>query len=38
MRTEVPLIKEHYTTFGDRLPQELNKQVKLLEERLSKAV
>ncbi|MDQ1238680.1 MAG: phosphoenolpyruvate carboxykinase [Thermodesulfobacteriota bacterium] len=38
MRTEVPLIKEHYTTFGDRLPKEFNEQVKLLEERLAKAV
>jgi phosphoenolpyruvate carboxykinase (GTP) len=31
---EVPLIKEHYDTFGDRLPDELRAEVALLEQRL----
>jgi phosphoenolpyruvate carboxykinase (GTP) len=34
---EVTKIKEHYATFGDRLPAGLNTQLKALEERLSKA-
>jgi phosphoenolpyruvate carboxykinase (GTP) len=31
---EVPLIKEHYDTFGDRLPDKLRSEVSLLEQRL----
>jgi len=31
---EVPLIKEHFAKFGDRLPKGLNLEVKALEERL----
>jgi len=31
---EVPRIKEHFAKFGDRLPQELNAEVRDLEERL----
>jgi phosphoenolpyruvate carboxykinase (GTP) len=34
-RNEVPLIREHFATFGDRLPSELNDQVDDLERRLS---
>jgi phosphoenolpyruvate carboxykinase (GTP) len=31
---EVPLIKEHFDTFGDRLPDELREELSLLEQRL----
>jgi phosphoenolpyruvate carboxykinase (GTP) len=34
-RAEVPLIREHYAQFGDRLPDELNRTVDTLEQRLS---
>jgi phosphoenolpyruvate carboxykinase (GTP) len=34
---EVPLIREHFENFGDRLPDELNQELNLLEERLQKA-
>jgi phosphoenolpyruvate carboxykinase (GTP) len=34
---EVPLIKEHFALFGSRLPEELNAEVKKLEERLHTA-
>jgi phosphoenolpyruvate carboxykinase (GTP) len=34
-KKEVELIREHYKTFGDKLPGELTKQVDALEERLS---
>ena len=34
-RAEVPLIREHFAKFGDRLPAELASQVDALEERLS---
>jgi phosphoenolpyruvate carboxykinase (GTP) len=34
---EVPLIKEHFETFGDRLPAELWEELKGLEDRLQKA-
>ncbi len=34
---EVPLIKEHFGHFGDRLPEGLNLEVKALEERLRAA-
>jgi phosphoenolpyruvate carboxykinase (GTP) len=33
-RAEVPLIREHYSKFGDRLPSELASQVDALEHRL----
>jgi phosphoenolpyruvate carboxykinase (GTP) len=33
-RAEVPLIREHYAQFGDRLPAELHAQVDALEARL----
>jgi phosphoenolpyruvate carboxykinase (GTP) len=33
-RAEVPLIREHYAVFGDRLPDELNQAVDTLEKRL----
>ena len=31
---EVPLIKQHFAKFGERLPEGLNKEVKELEKRL----
>ena len=34
-RAEVPLIREHYARFGDRLPVELGEQLDALERRLS---
>jgi phosphoenolpyruvate carboxykinase (GTP) len=34
---EVPLIKEHFDTFGDRLPEELRQELSLLEKRLSES-
>ena len=34
---EIPLIKEHYEKFDDRLPQGLRDELKALEERLVKA-
>ena len=34
-RTEVPSIREHYATFGDRLPAALHAQVDALEQRLA---
>ena len=34
VRTELPTIHEHYARFGDRLPQELRKQLEELEKRL----
>ncbi len=33
-RTEVPLIREHFARFGDRLPEELSRQLDELERRL----
>jgi phosphoenolpyruvate carboxykinase (GTP) len=33
-RDEVPLLREHYARFGDRLPVELNEQLDALERRL----
>jgi phosphoenolpyruvate carboxykinase (GTP) len=33
-RSEVPLIREHYARFGDRLPAELSEQLEALERRL----
>jgi phosphoenolpyruvate carboxykinase (GTP) len=33
-RAEVPLLREHYARFGDRLPVELNEQLDALERRL----
>ncbi len=33
-RAEVPLIREYYAQFGDRLPQALTDQVDTLENRL----
>ena len=34
LREELPTIHEHYARFGDRLPQELRKQLEELEQRL----
>jgi phosphoenolpyruvate carboxykinase (GTP) len=34
-REELPLIHEHFATFGDRLPEELREQLAALERRLS---
>ena len=34
-RAEVPSIEEHFSTFGDRLPDALNDELKALEKRLS---
>jgi phosphoenolpyruvate carboxykinase (GTP) len=34
-KAEVPLIREYFAKFGDRLPAELASQVDALEERLS---
>ena len=34
---ELPLIRKHYASFGDRLPQELHAQLGQLEERLQAA-
>jgi len=36
-RAEVPLIREHYARFGDRLPAELASQLDALEHRLAQA-
>lgn len=36
-RAEVPLIRQHFGTFGDRLPKALNVELDKLEERLNKA-
>jgi len=36
-QTELELIKTHYTIFGDRLPEELSKQLAALETRLNNA-
>jgi phosphoenolpyruvate carboxykinase (GTP) len=36
-KAEVPLIKEHFAQFGSHLPEEMNIQVKALEERLKAA-
>ncbi len=33
-RAEVPLIREHFAKFGDKLPTQLNKAVDQLEKRL----
>jgi phosphoenolpyruvate carboxykinase (GTP) len=33
-RAEVPLIREHFAKFGDKLPAQLTKAVDQLEERL----
>ncbi|MEM7192873.1 MAG: phosphoenolpyruvate carboxykinase domain-containing protein, partial [Pseudomonadota bacterium] len=33
-KAEIPLIKEHYETFGDRLPQGLRDELAALEQRL----
>ena len=35
--TEVPLIREHFETFGEKLPDELYQELNQLEERLQKA-
>jgi len=35
LRSELPLIKEHFTTFGDRFPKELHEQLRILEQRLA---
>lgn len=35
--SEVPLIREHFGTFGDRLPEALNSQLAALEQRLKAA-
>jgi len=35
--SEVPLIREHFATFGDRLPEQLKRQLAALEERLKAA-
>jgi phosphoenolpyruvate carboxykinase (GTP) len=34
---ELPLIREHYAVFGDRLPPELGKELSALEQRLKAA-
>ena len=34
-KNELAMIKEHYAKFGDRLPQELVKQLEALEARLA---
>ncbi|HKC50496.1 MAG TPA: phosphoenolpyruvate carboxykinase domain-containing protein, partial [Myxococcota bacterium] len=34
---ELPLIREHYAVFGDRLPLELSKELSALEQRLKAA-
>lgn len=34
---ELPKIREHFAKFGDRLPEELNQEVRTLEERLQAA-
>ena len=34
-KKEVPSIREHYAKFGDRLPEELKKELDALEKRLS---
>ena len=36
-RAEVPLIKEHFAHFGSRLPEELNQEIRALEDRLQAA-
>jgi len=36
-KAEVPLIKEHFATFGDRLPEELRQELSALEDRLRRA-
>lgn len=36
-KSEIPLIKEHFATFGDKLPQALNEELANLEGRLNKA-
>jgi phosphoenolpyruvate carboxykinase (GTP) len=36
-KAEVPLIRQHFDTFGDRLPEPLNEELSRLEERLKKA-
>jgi phosphoenolpyruvate carboxykinase (GTP) len=36
LRAELPSIREHFATFGDRLPAELRDQLERLEERLRK--
>ncbi len=35
--SEVPLIREHFERFGDKLPDELYQELNQLEERLQKA-
>ena len=36
-KAELPLIHEHFATFGDRLPQPLRDQLAALEQRLERA-
>lgn len=36
-KSEIPLIKEHFATFGDKLPEALNEELANLEGRLKKA-
>jgi phosphoenolpyruvate carboxykinase (GTP) len=33
-KAELPLIKEHYATFGDKLPKALSDELSALEQRL----
>jgi phosphoenolpyruvate carboxykinase (GTP) len=37
-RAEVPLIKQHFEMFGDRLPRELHSELSRLEDRLNNAI
>jgi phosphoenolpyruvate carboxykinase (GTP) len=37
-RAEVPLIKQHFEMFGDRLPRELHSELSRLEDRLNNAM
>ena len=36
-KAELPLIHEHFATFGDRLPEPLREQLTALEQRLERA-
>jgi phosphoenolpyruvate carboxykinase (GTP) len=36
-KAELPLIREHFATFGERLPQALREQLAALEKRLEQA-
>jgi phosphoenolpyruvate carboxykinase (GTP) len=33
-KAELPSIREHYATFGDKLPRQLNEELSALERRL----